>query len=66
MSKGMDPKPITDNELNKLRNLKKKVEYLKDKLQEGQNDEEEEHHSDSDEEEEEVAEVQPKNKNTKA
>ena len=35
LSKGADPKPITENELNELRNLRKKVDYLKDKLQEG-------------------------------
>ena len=32
MSKGQPPNPINDNELNELRNLKKKVDYLKDKL----------------------------------
>ena len=33
IQKGSDPseiKPITDNELNELRNLEKKVAYLKD------------------------------------
>jgi hypothetical protein len=30
-SKGLtDPKPLNDNEINELRNLKKKVDYLKD------------------------------------
>ncbi len=59
MSKGQVPKPITDNELNELRNLKKKVDYLKDKLLErGDNDDEEEEHSGSDEDDdEEVAEM---------
>ena len=30
MSKGLTPSPVNDNELNELRNLKKKVDYLKD------------------------------------
>jgi hypothetical protein len=67
MSKGQVPNPITDNELNELRNLKKKVDYLKDKLEERGDGEEEAGHSGSeDEDEEEVAEVQPKKKNIKA
>lgn len=66
-SKGLDPKPITENELNELRNLKKKVEYLKDKLQEGQNlDEDEDHNSESEEDDDDVADFQPKKKNVKA
>lgn len=61
------PNPITDNELNELRNLKKKVEYLKDKLEEKGDEEDEDAHSGSeDEEEEDVGEVQPKKKNIKA
>lgn len=57
MSKGQAPKPINDNELNELRNLKKKVEYLKDKLQEGQQDDESEHSADEEEEDDVVADV---------
>jgi hypothetical protein len=34
LQKGHQPSPITDNELGELKNLKKKVEYLKDKLEE--------------------------------
>jgi len=30
VSKGKEPHPINDNEINELRNLRKKVEYLKD------------------------------------
>lgn len=30
LASGKKPKPLTDNELNELRNLKKKVEYLKE------------------------------------
>lgn len=62
MSKGVTPQPVNDNELNELRNLKKKVEYLKDQI-----DEHDEHSEHSDEEEDdEVHEVQPKKKNIKA
>jgi cAMP-dependent protein kinase regulator len=58
MSKGQVPKPITDNELNELRNLKKKVDYLKDKLLEkGEDDEEEEHSGSEDDDDEDVAEM---------
>jgi hypothetical protein len=33
MSKGeADPRPLTDNEINKMRNLKKKVDYLNDQM----------------------------------
>lgn len=33
MSKGdADPKPLTDQEINEMRNMKKKVDYLKDQL----------------------------------
>lgn len=33
MSKGdHDPKPLTDHEINEMRNMKKKVDYLKDQL----------------------------------
>lgn len=37
--KGLDPseiEPITDNELNELKNLQKKVEYYKDMLNENE------------------------------
>lgn len=62
MSKGVTPQPVNDNELNELRNLKKKVEYLKDQI-----DEHDEHSEHSDEEEDdEVHEVQPKKKNINA
>lgn len=47
---------MTDNELNEMRNLKKKVDYLREQL--GEVDED--HQSNSEEEEEEdVAEIQP-------
>lgn len=63
MQRGANPpQPLNDNELNEIRNLKKKVDYLKDQLD---NDERHSDHSDE-EEEEEVAEVQPKKKNIKA
>ena len=62
MSKGVkEPKPLTDNEMNEMRNLKKKVEYLK-----GQIEEQEDAHSQDEDEDEEVDEVQPKKKNIKA
>ena len=33
MSKGVTaPRPLTDNEVNETRNLKKKVEFMKDQL----------------------------------
>ena len=33
MSKGdADPRPLTDQEINEMRNMKKKVDYLKDQL----------------------------------
>lgn len=63
MSKGQQPNPITDNELNEMKNLKKKVEYLKDQLQEHDEDE---HSEQSDDDDDEVAEIQPKKKNVKA
>lgn len=68
MSKGQVPKPISDNELNELRNLKKKVDYLKDKLLEkGDHDQDQDEHSGSDEDDDEdVADMQPKKKNVKA
>jgi hypothetical protein len=34
LSKGLQPNPMSDNELAETRNLKKKVEYLKDKVEE--------------------------------
>jgi hypothetical protein len=50
---------INDNELNELRNLEKKVAYLKDQLGSG------DQHTDTEEEEsdEEVEDIQPKKKN---
>jgi hypothetical protein len=64
VSKGQQPNPINDNEINELKNLKKKVEYLKDQLEVAGDD----HASDESEEDEddEVAEIQPKKKNVKA
>ena len=55
---------MNDNELNEMRNLKKKVEYLRELLQEH----EDEHQSNSEDEDEDddVAEIQPKKKNIKA
>ena len=55
---------MTDNELNEMRNLKKKVDYLRQQLEEA--DEGHESHSEEEEEEEDVAEIQPKKKNIKA
>lgn len=49
---------MTDNELNEMRNLKKKVDYLREQLEEA--DEGHESHSEEEEEDEEVAEIQPK------
>jgi cAMP-dependent protein kinase regulator len=63
IKRGADPmnvKPITDNELNELKNLEKKVAYIKDQL----NDEEDHTESDQDSDEEEE-EIQPKKKNIK-
>lgn len=63
MQRGVNPpQPLNDNEINEIKNLKKKVDYLKDQLNN------EDHHSEhsDDEEEEEVADVQPKKKNIKA
>lgn len=57
LSKGFEPKPISDNELNELRNLKKKVDYLKDKLQEGEADQDDDHSESDEDEEDEVMEV---------
>jgi cAMP-dependent protein kinase regulator len=34
LSKNQEPNPLTENEVNELRNLKKKVEYLRDQLEE--------------------------------
>ncbi len=48
--------PITDNEINELRNLRKKVEYLKDKLEEEKGGYDDNSASDE-EEDEEVADV---------
>jgi len=33
MQRGVDPRPVNDNELNEIKNLKKKVDYLKDQLE---------------------------------
>ena len=64
IKKGVDPneiKPITDNELNELRNLEKKVEYLKDQLNDGHASQ-----TESDEDSEgDVEDIQPKKKNIK-
>lgn len=54
-------KPITDNELNELRNLEKKVAYLKDQLNDAAGSQTESDDDDSEEE----AEIQPKKKNIK-
>jgi hypothetical protein len=62
--KGVEPneiKPITDNELNELRNLEKKVAYLKEQL----NEEDEHSKTESDESDDEVEDIQPKKKNIK-
>jgi len=62
--KGIEPneiKPITDNELNELRNLEKKVAYLKEQL----NEEDEHSKTESDESDDEVEDIQPKKKNIK-
>lgn len=56
-----NPVPLNDNEINELKNLKKKVEYYKDHL-----DCVDDYHSDkSDNEDSEEEEVQPKKKNIK-
>lgn len=34
LAKGEKPNPLNDNEINELRNLRKKAEYLRDKLHE--------------------------------
>lgn len=63
MSKGQKPNPMSDNELAEMRNLKKKVEYLKDQVEEH-----EDHGSEAsaESEEEDHADEQPKKKNIKA
>jgi hypothetical protein len=64
IKKGVEPsaiKPITDNELNELRNLEKKVAFYKDQL----NQDDDHSASDSNESSDEVEEVQPKKKNIK-
>ena len=63
--KGIDPadiKPITDNELNELKNLQKKVEYYKDMLNE---QDAELTPSEEGSDDEEVEDIQPKKKNIK-
>jgi len=67
-SKGIPPKeikPITGNEINELKNLKKKLDYYRDILQEYDNagDTSSEHEDESDED---VDDIQPKKKNIKA
>lgn len=53
MQRGVShPQPVNDNELNEIRNLKKKVDYLKDQLEDH-----EDQHSEQSEEEEEEADV---------
>ena len=63
--KGVPPEqivPITDNEINELKNLNKQLEYYKDLL----NEHPESEHTASDEEDDEVEEeIQPKKKNIK-
>jgi len=63
--KGVDPEniqPISDNELNELANLQKKVDYLKSKLKEDAEHTPSEDDGSDDEEED----IQPKKKNIKA
>lgn len=64
MTKGQVPNPINDNELNELRNLKKKVDYLKDQLEDHDDDHSEQ--SEEDDEDDIVADIQPKKKNINA
>ena len=64
IGKGQEPKPMTDNELNEMRNLKKKVDYLRDQLQEVEHDHESA--SDDEDDDDEVHDIQPKKKNIKA
>ncbi len=59
-----EPKPITDQELAEIRNLSKKVEYLKSQLVEDTGDEE--HSASEDEEDDDVDEIKPKKKGVKA
>ena len=66
LAKGIEnPQPMNDNEINDMKNLKKKLEYYKDQM-EGDDT----HHSHSEDEEEEEEDddedVQPKKKNIKA
>jgi hypothetical protein len=63
-SKGTPPdliNPITNNELNELVNLKKKIEYCKEALNFNEG-----HDTPSEESDDEVEEIQPKKKNIKA
>lgn len=59
-----DIKPITENELNEQRNLKKKIDYCKDLLGEG-NQSDPVTSEEDDESDNEVEEIQPKKKNIK-
>ena len=52
--------PVSDNDINELRNLKKKIEYYKELLGEADNNSQTES---SGEEDEEVQDLQPKKKN---
>ena len=58
-----DVKPITENELNELKNLQKKVDYYKQMLNEDTGQPQTE--SEEDESDEELEEIQPKKKNIK-
>lgn len=66
LKKGTDPSkisPITVNELNEIKNLKKKIEYYKEILNEAGDESE---HTPTEESDEEVEDIQPKKKNIKA
>ncbi len=65
LAKGIQtPIPMNDNEINDMKNLKKKVDYLRDQI-EDEDEQENSHSEDEDDEDEDVDIVQPKKKNIK-
>lgn len=61
--KGGNITPITDNELNEIKNLTKKIDYYKELL--GENKGNETESSNNSDDDDEVEDIQPKKKNIK-
>ena len=57
---------MSDNQMNELKNLKKKVDFLKEQIHEEENDGENTHSDDEEDQDEDVEDIQPKKKNIKA